>query len=149
MCNFPEAFLTPVTYFNNITVENTKIEEVNGQGSFILVFDQGNSTESNIDWRKWFHPIEIIQAWVLHFISPNWVPDDDLLQVININNLQISLPSNENKNKGSLTAVTLSSLHYRTFDITLDNIDVRDVDWVGAVPVIGWDSIGADFITLK
>ena len=49
MCNFPEAFLTPVTYFNNITVENTKIEEVNGQGSFILVFDQGNSTESNID----------------------------------------------------------------------------------------------------
>jgi len=50
------------------------------------------------------------------------------LQVININNLQISLPSNENKNKGSLTAVTLSSVHYRTFDITFDNIDVRDVD---------------------
>ena len=48
-CNFPESFLTPVTYFNNITVGNTKIEEVNGQGALLLIFDQGNSTESNID----------------------------------------------------------------------------------------------------
>ena len=69
--------------------------------------------------------------------------------MININNLQISLPNNEKRNKGTLTAATLSNVHYRIFDITYENINISDVYSVAAVPVIGGESLGADYITVK
>ena len=59
------------------------------------------------------------------------------MQTVNINNLKISLPSNENNNKGNLAAVTLTNVHYRTFDITFENIEVSDVDSYSPIPVTG------------
>ena len=52
--NYPEAYLTPTLYFNNITVVNSKPDEMGDQGGVLALFDQGNITVTNLDWTNYF-----------------------------------------------------------------------------------------------
>ena len=48
-CNFPEAYVTPTHFYNNITVEHSSPSTNRFPFSFLKSEDVGNTTFSNID----------------------------------------------------------------------------------------------------
>ena len=64
--NYPEAFLEPSLYFNNIVVENSNPYNVVSQTSVIRTGDHGNMTVTNLDWTKWFYSTTADSSWFIY-----------------------------------------------------------------------------------
>ena len=92
--NYPEASLNGMIYANNITVIASSQRTFSEDPSIISYMGPANITASNFDLKDYSLRSPNVGAGLIAVSSNNWVPNDGLTQVIQVNNFKFSVTDN-------------------------------------------------------
>jgi len=127
-CNYPEAYLTPTNYLNNISVALSDISMNRTPKSFIYGTDIGNTTYTNIDWSNYFTTNFAFSTWVLYTQGFNWNPDDDNPQYFHGENYTHEILENSDMSKIVYSGFVYIGPHVRKLNITMRNIIFKNIN---------------------
>jgi hypothetical protein len=98
-CNYPEAYLTPIIYVENLTVVTSTDRKIINNPWIISSSIPANITYSNVDITDFYSTLSYRRPTLSMKIVPVCIPDDGLVQLIEFTNLTLGMTDNDSPQK--------------------------------------------------
>jgi hypothetical protein len=98
-CNYPEAYQTPIVYFENLTVVTSTDRKIINNPQIVSTSIPANVTYRNVDITDFYSTLSYRAPTFDMKVVPVCIPDDGLVQLLEFTNLTFGLTENDSGQK--------------------------------------------------